>query len=170
MDIGAAIAWKYPNARSGWDYSVVVNPSTGQQSIEFWNVQGAPQPTTSDLTSWWLPALQTLKINSLRNSCYQTIIGGFQSSALGTAHTYDCDEEAQRNLIGAMLKITNDSTITSISWKTRENGYVDHTRAQLQTLYSDAFSFIETNRYKYRDLKAQVLAATTESAINAITW
>lgn len=170
MDIGVCIAWKYPTARSGFDYSIVVNPSTGQQSIEFWRVPGAPQPTQTDFNNWWIPALQAQKIASLSAACYQTIIGGFTSTALGTAHTYDCDEESQRNLIGAMLKISNDATITTINWKTRENGYVDHTRTQFTQVYQDGFQFIESQRYKYRDLKAQVLAATTEAQINAITW
>lgn len=170
MDIGAIIAWKYPNLASGWDYSVVVNPSTGQQSIEFWKAQGIAQPTQTDLNNWWIPCLQQLKINSLRNSCSQTILSGFTSNALGAVYTYDCDPESQRNLIGTMLKMTNDSTITSISWKTIENGYTNHTRAQFQQVFADGFNFIENNRYKYRDKKAQVLAATTEGEINAITW
>jgi hypothetical protein len=170
MDIGAVIAWKYPNARSGVDYSIVFDVKTGTQTIEFWAVPGAPQPTTTDLQNWWISALQAQKIAQLKSACQQTILAGFTSSCLGAAHQYDFDYQAQMNLTAQYTMLMNDSTITSVMWKTKDAGPLSHTRAQFIQLCKDADNWKWTNVQRYWNLVAQVQAATTEAQINAITW
>lgn len=170
MNIGQILAWKYPNAIPTKDYSVVADPVTGAQSIEFWNVQGAPQPTTTDLQNWWIPCLQNAKINQLKQACQQTIYGGFTSSALGTTHTYGFTEQDQRNLNEQLSILLLDSTITSVNWKTLDAGVLAHTRDQFFQVCKDANAFKRSNIERYWNLVTQVQQATTESQINAITW
>jgi hypothetical protein len=170
MDIAAAIAWKYPNARSTFDYSVVADPHTGQQSIEFWNVQGAPQPTASDLQNWWIGYLKDAKIAQLNAACAQTIYAGFTSSASGTQHTYSFDDKDQRNFNEQLSIVNADPTITNFKWKTVDAGIITLTRDQFIALCKDAHTFKRSNIERYWNLVDQVQAAQTEADINAITW
>lgn len=169
MNIGQILAWKYPNADPVTDYSVVADPVTGQQRIEFWHLQD-PQPTTDQLQQWWIPCLQAQKIAQLKAACQATILAGFTSSCLGTPHQYDFDYQAQVNLTGMYTIVMNDNTITSVTWKTKDSGPLPHTRDQFIQLCKDAENFKWTNIQRYWNLKAQVQAATTEAQINSITW
>ncbi len=56
MDIATILTWRFPNTEDHW--RVAEDPQTGRQSITYWNeaLMGVPQPTESDLRSWWLAA------------------------------------------------------------------------------------------------------------------
>ncbi len=56
MDIATILTWQFPNTEDHW--RVAEDPQTGKQSITHWNeaVMGVPQPSESDLRSWWLAA------------------------------------------------------------------------------------------------------------------
>lgn len=169
MNIGQIIAWKWPNAAPTKDYSVVADPLTGEQHIEFWNLPD-PQPTDQDFQSWWVPCLKDSKIAQLKQKCYETIIAGFTSTASGTQHTYGLDEKDQRNLNGQLSILMLDNTITSVTWKTLDAGVITLTRDQFMQLCKDAEAFKRSNIEKYWNLVSQVQAATTVDQINAINW
>lgn len=169
MNIGAAIRWKYPDASPARDYSVVADPHTGEQTIEFWNLPD-PEPTTDQLQQWWVSYLKDAKIAELNDACNQEILAGFTSSALGQPHTYGFDYEDQQNLNGQLAILMFDNTITSVNWKTKDAGVLTHTRDQFIQVCKDAEAFKRSRIEKFWNLKAQVQQATTEDQINAITW
>lgn len=173
MNIAEAILHQYPNADPVFDFRVIDNGAG--QSIEYWNVKDSngniiPEPSQTDLNNWWIPALQTIKINQLNDKCNQSVLGGFSSSCLGATHNYQFDYDAQMNLNGQLNLLNIDSTITSVSWRTLDAGILSHTKDQFIQLYKDASSFKSSQIDKYWNLKSQVLSATTETQINAINW
>lgn len=174
MHIGYGIQWKYPNARPMIDFVVTQNPD-GTLSLTSWNVKDSngvpiPQPVQSDLDSWALSAAKQMKIAELNAACENAIYAGFSSSATGTSHQYAFTLLDQQNMNETATAMLQDSTFTSVSWKTEDAGEVSHTAAQFQQLCKDARVFKLTNITKYRQLKANVLAATTVDAVKAITW
>jgi predicted NAD/FAD-dependent oxidoreductase len=125
----------------------------------------APAPTTAQL----LASAQTAKIAELNTKCGQVIVSGFVSSALGVAHTYPSDLEAQGNL-GMALKRLEDTTLASIYFKTIDTGYLAHTKTQLTQVFYDGFDYGNVQITHYNQLKAQVNAATTVAQVQAIVW
>lgn len=117
-----------------------------------------------------LTPFKNAKIAELDQACSQAISQGFTSSALGVAHTYPYDDEAQRNLHAAIIDTLIDSTVTTVSFKTLDAGYQNHTVAQIQQVAKDSKTPFMNNLNKYNNLKSQVQSATTVDAINAIVW
>lgn len=175
MNIADAILFKYPNASPIDDFHVLDhNDGTGQQ-IAFWNVKDSkgvvvPQPSSSDLSNWYLSALKVEKKAELSKKCYDMIVGGFTSSALGTAHTYPSDEEAQRNFNTIMNRFAIDSTFTSVNFKTIDSEYQVHTKTQFIQVFTDGHNYGAQQIAKLNNLKLQIDEASTVDAVNAITW
>jgi len=106
-------------------------------------------------------------------ACAADIVGGFSSSALGIAHTYDSAMEDQLNLIGAA-----GANIDLLYTCTDAAGVKDavlHTAAQLKQVYADGVAHKTTQLSKARALKVQLdalaaNAATTQTDIDAVIW
>jgi hypothetical protein len=113
---------------------------------------------------------QAAKIGELDAKCNETILAGFTSSALGSAHDYDFDYEAQQNLSGMLSLFNADATIADVTWKTKDAGPLTHTKEQFLQLYKDGFAHKNGHIAHYWTLKAQVQAATTVSAVQEIVW
>lgn len=99
----------------------------------------------------------------------------FQSSALGTPHTYvrvsDTGENFSEFFNGKFSYI--NSVLYNgnpIKWYTVEAGNVDHTKDQFNTVYTDGLNHVEITKLHRATLEAQVNAATTVDALDAITW
>jgi len=115
-----------------------------------------------------------IEINSA--ACSDAITSGFQSSALGSAHTYPSKVTDQQNLtasVVASLVPGNPSNWSTPFWCQDENGawsYVNHSEAQIQQVGQDGKAAILVALSKNATLQAQVMAATSVSAVQAITW
>lgn len=110
------------------------------------------------------------KKEELSRKCNLAIIGGFPSSALGTAHTYPSDEEAQRNFNSEINKFLIDSTYTTSQFKTLDAGYLAHTKDQLFQVFSDGHNFKLSQLVRLNGKKADCDTAQTQPELDAITW
>jgi hypothetical protein len=109
-------------------------------------------------------------------SCQDAILAGFTSSALGSAHSYPAKFTDQQNLnasVTASLLPGVDANWTTPFWCADAEGnwsYAAHTAAQIQQAGSDGKAAILTCLTKNQQLAAQIDAATTIPAVQAITW
>jgi hypothetical protein len=121
-----------------------------------------------------LDTLKQIKISELEKTCNETIVNGFMSDADGESKVYDFELENQVNisvfksniLIGQLA----GQTIPNISYYAKGGECHEYTPDQFLKLANDAETFKLTQITKYKSLKAEVTAATTKEAIDAITW
>lgn len=125
------------------------------------------------------PALaeaQTTQIAALAAACQAEIYRGFASSALGATYTYPANDTDQRNLIASVTAslLPNLPTTWAVpfwcadssgNWATRP-----HTAAQIQKAGSDGQAAITALRLQNAKLAAEVMAAATVAAVQAVTW
>lgn len=173
MNFGLAFTQMYPNIQPS-QYELMMQ-SDGSVKITQWNVTGTPQPNETDVINWWnstgeLTYTKNQKKAQLSASFDATMANGFSSSALGVSHTYPSDLQAMIFFNATFNRFNNDSTFTSVNQKTLDAGYLAHTKAQFTQVFNDGHEFGVTQDTKLANLKAQVDAATTVDAINAITW
>ena len=109
------------------------------------------------------------QIKLVTQACAAAIISGFTSMALGTVHTYPSQPNDQTNLIGAVasgLAAINfwcaDATMT---WN-----FASHTAAQMKQVLADGGTQHEAYSAKLAGLVAQIQAAVTVSAVQAVVW
>jgi hypothetical protein len=129
------------------------NPTTGQFS-----------PVT--------PTLDQAKQNKIAelNTDYQESFTTFQSSALGSVHTYPIDQEAQDNLDKYVQLAAANPNKNTFYFKTLEQGLMVHTRAQFLQLVDDAEAFEVSQVKKFEAKEAQVNACNTVDQVNSIVW
>jgi hypothetical protein len=151
---------------------------TGLSIVDVSNVTPAPQlhwVTTDDGETFSDPAVpglavgQAVQIGKLRAGCTATITGGFQSSALGAAHTYASDDASQRNLqaaraSGAIPLLLMCADLNAV-W-----ALFPHIASQVEQVNTDWIAFRQSQQLKLVSLEAQVNAATSISAAQAIVW
>ncbi|MDW3683961.1 hypothetical protein RA280_19865 [Cupriavidus sp. CV2] len=109
-------------------------------------------------------------------SCAAAIVAGFASSALGAAHTYPSKMTDQQNLSASVLASIMPGL--PADWKTPfwcadASGawsYVDHTAAQIQQVGQDGKAAVLACLQKKAQFAAQVEAATTVAAVQAVVW
>lgn len=132
----------------------------------------APAPTAAQL----LAQAQAAQIGAITQACAASITIGFASSALGAAHTYPSGLTDQANLaanVVSSLLPGLPSTWTTPQLCCDANGvwaYVAHTAAQIQQVGSDGKAAILGYLTKKASLQAEIEAATTVSAVQAIVW
>jgi len=113
------------------------------------------------------------KLNIINTACAAAIVGGFSSSALGAAHTYNSKLEDQVNLTAvASAGIDYPYQCTDATGVKAE---VLHTAAQIKKVFADGMTFKSAQLTKFRSLKAQLetLAAstsTTQADIDLVVW
>lgn len=131
-----------------------------------------PAPTAAQL----LAQAQAAQIGIITQACAAAITSGFSSSALGSAHTYPSGLTDQANLaanVVSSLLPGLPSTWTTPQICCDANGvwaYVAHTAAQIHQVGSDGKAAILGYLTKKASLQAEIEAATTVSAVQAITW
>jgi len=109
------------------------------------------------------------QIAAITQSCAATIVSGFLSSALGTAHTYPSQPIDQSNLIGAVASGLANVTF----WCADSTGVwniTSHTAAQIKQVLADGGTQRMAYSTKLAGLAAQVQSATTVAAVQAIVW
>jgi hypothetical protein len=95
----------------------------------------------------------------------------FQSSALGSVHTYLSDEKAMGKF-NAEYTFVNSAEYDGlpILWYTIEEGGVVHTKEQFNQVWLDGRNYIAANFNKWDSLVKQVKACTSVEQVNAIKW
>ncbi|WP_107327007.1 MULTISPECIES: hypothetical protein [Rhizobium/Agrobacterium group] len=123
-----------------------------------------------------LDAVKANRIETLRGACEATITGGFQSSALGSDHTYPSDIKAQINLMGSVT----DSIMPDLppdwqtpfwvcdvaglwSWKM-------HNATQIQQAGRDGKAHVVVCQTTLATLTATVMVAEEPEAVAAVVW
>ena len=132
----------------------------------------APTPTTAQL----LVQAQQAQLATISSACAAAIVGGFKSSALGKAYTYPSNETDQLNLSGSVMSSLFPNL--PANWTTLQvccdaNGnwaYLPHTVAQIQQVGIDFKTFKLNCLTRNATLQAQVTAATTVVAVQAINF
>lgn len=133
----------------------------------------APAPVAQTIS---LAQAQQNQIKNLSAACQAQIYAGFTSSALGAAHMYPAKDTDQQNLTASVLSSLMPAIVanwTTPFWCEDNNGnwaYVNHTAAQIQQVGQDGKGAILAALVKNQTLSAQVNAATTVAAVQAITW
>lgn len=108
--------------------------------------------------------------------CDNAIVGGFISNALGGAYTYPSKVVDQNNLAANVLSSMYPNLATT--WTTPQlcadtNGvwaYKAHSVQAIQQVGTDGKSAIMACLIKNATLQAQITAASTLAALNAIIW
>lgn len=108
-----------------------------------------------------------IKIQLLSNKCNDKIVEGFTAF---NNHTYRLNRDDQINFIGMFTQIIYDESINTVMWKTRDAGYVEHTREDWIAVYREGLEFKRENLFKYNTLKDAVMNATTHKEVVGITW
>ncbi len=123
-----------------------------------------------------LAAAQAAQIEVLKTACAKAITGGYVSSALGSAHTYPSTPTDQLNMAASVIASQLPgiaSTWTTVFWCQDSTGawaMLPHTAAQIQQAGSDGKAWVTTQQLKLASLSAQVMAATTVAAVEAVVW
>ena len=135
--------------------------------------------TTVDRTSASLDQLKAAKMAQLNDFCERAIASGFRSSALGEEHVYPSDAAAQNNLqiVIRRLEIGEEQAAAGLEgavltylFQTLDAGYLEHTLKQLKQVFADGVDTGTKHVMHFRQLKAQVEAATSAEEIDAIQW
>lgn len=107
------------------------------------------------------------KIAELNQTCDDTICAGFTAS---NGHHYRTNRDDQTNMIGQKDELNDDSTITTVPWKTEDAGYINHTREEWLQIYSEAFAFKKQQLFHYDSLKKTVTECQDHPSIIAVSW
>ncbi len=145
-------------------------------SVKHWQAH-----ISGDLRRWngsaWEPytppfdpaAAAAAQKQAINDACRTAIVGGFESSALGSPRIYDSELEDQINLIGAAgAGIDMDYSCTDPATGIKVSEL--HTSAQIQQVYADGVIFKAGHLNSARALKEQLdaLAAETPTATRTI--
>lgn len=123
-----------------------------------------------------LNSAKTEKLSALSSACASQIYAGFSSAALGTAYAYPAKDKDQSNLVAsvtASLMPNLPAGWTTNFWCADGTGawaFRPHTAAQIQKVGLDGKTAIEAALQKNATLAAQVTAASTVAAVQAIVW
>lgn len=112
-----------------------------------------------------LAQAQAMQKSVMLQACSAAILAGFSSSALGSAYNYPSDDNTQRNIAMAAVSGGQIWCETGGTW-----AMVPHTAAQAQQVQKDLFVMVQVNQAKYATLLAEITAASTVAAVQAIVW
>lgn len=113
--------------------------------------------------------LRFAKKEVLKNECTQAIYDGFIAT---NGNSYGFNEHDQANYTQQMILLMQDTDnlITSIPWKTKNNGVVEHSKSDFNQIIQDAKNHKLAMQQKYWNLEESLLATETIDGINTINW
>ena len=164
--IGVCV-WPETAAPSCWEALTEAQAQSLPEEFVGWSlVNGVLVAPASPTASQLLASAQTAQSALLAGGCATSIVSGFTSSALGSANTYPSDPTTQGNIDRAAVHggaIWCESSAGAWS-------LAQHTAAQALQVQADLWTHIQNCQSKLATLKAQVAAATTVSAVEAVVW
>jgi hypothetical protein len=125
-------------------------------------------PTLGQCRNW--------KAAALRAACQRQIRDGYNSAALGEAHTYPATEVDQRNMIAAVagsLSPSLPADWTTPFWCADAAGVWamrDHTTAEIQRAAADGRSAVIAAQRKLAALLEQVAGVASRADLEPVTW
>lgn len=125
-------------------------------------------PGTSAFIARVIPLAEAkaTKVVLLQASCDAVIIGGFSSSALGSAHDYpSLISPDQANMNRVAMAGGDLWCAVSGTWSMQT-----HTAAQGLTVLTDFGTYCDTQRSHLASLTTSVNSAPDAATVNAITW
>lgn len=171
------------NGKCNWLFTAVDLPEWNDSSITVVDVTGQTINIgdSYDGTAFHAPAvglaqIKTAQLAIVGAACAAAITGGFQSSALGVAYTYPSQQSDQANLNANVVSSllpglpANWTTLQICGDANGKWGYMPHTAAQIQQVGVDGKAAILGCLTKNARLQAQIAAATTVAAVQAINW
>ena len=144
--------------------------------------EGTPAVVSGVWTQTWVVADKALtdaqagRSSTLRAACAAAITGGYTSSALGAAHTYPSGPTDQANMaarVRASLLPNLPAGWVTPFWCADSSGawsFAPHSAAQIQQADVDGNVWIIDCQSRLQTLLAQVSAATTVAAVQAVNW
>ncbi len=120
-----------------------------------------------------LDQLKQAKIGVLKMSCAKDIYSGFTSALTdsnGTNLIVGFDVNDQSNFTQQKVEFLADSTLTDVSWGTKNVGEVVLTRDEFMQLTDETANHKWSKINRYRDLRDQVNAATDKDTVKNINW
>jgi hypothetical protein len=182
LDTGEIYGSPYLGSAEEWtnipDGCGVIGPfpkdSASQEVVDAFNNSKDYKVVDGQLVhSPYVPTLdeaKQAKLAQLRQAL-NNAIATFQSSALGTPHTYLADEKSMTMLAAEYAFVKSpDYDGQPTPWYTVEQGRVPHTGEQIAQVFIDGRAYVKAQYAHYDNLKAQVPQATTIDQINAINW
>jgi hypothetical protein len=173
VNIAQVIIYLFPQAKPLIDFTVQDDSDGNGPYIAVWNLE-ADQPTEEELEAAWealnafdIEAYKTTSLETLNIMCNATILGTFESSAMGEPHIYVFDYEAQMNLAGTKQAFT-DGLITEIEWNTRDAGVLTHNQEQFNTLWLNGFQHKNSTINRFRTVVTDIQLAETKEDIDAL--
>ena len=91
------------------------------------------------------------------------------TSFVWNSHTFDANERSQQRIMAAVQRAQLDAT-TTVTWTLSDNTTETFNATELKQIGQALSSHIDSCHNKARTKRAEIDAATTEAAINAITW
>jgi len=86
-----------------------------------------------------------------------------------STHTFQCDETSQRRIQGAVQLAQLDST-TTLDWTLADNSVQTFNATELQQIGQALAAHVNACHVKSRTKRGEIDAATTQAALDAITW
>jgi hypothetical protein len=123
-----------------------------------------------------LAQAQASQIAEISTACQSAIYAGFTSGALGAAYNYPAKATDQQNLASSVLASLmpgNPPDWATPFWCSDASGswaFRAHTAAEIQKVGQDAKAAVLAAMTKNQILSAEVAAASTVDAVNAIVW
>jgi hypothetical protein len=123
-----------------------------------------------------IAAAQAAQIVVLLEACAAAITGGYTSSALGSPHSYGSQPTDQLNMaasvVASLLPALPSTWTTSFKCADSTGKWAmrPHTAAQIQQAGLDGKTWVTACQNQFDALSAQVTAATSVAAVQAIVW
>jgi hypothetical protein len=123
-----------------------------------------------------LDAKRAARIDQLTVLCSAAVVGGYKSTALGGAHAYPSGITDQINMMGSVTASLLPDLAADWAtpfWCADSAGAWDfrmHNAEQIQRAGSDGKAHIVTCQSTLAQLSADVMAATTDAAIDTVIW
>ncbi len=145
-----------------WQYATVDDSDPNEISFQFLDDDAMEQ----SIAQKNLEALKQTAIGAINKVCEETIVSGFSSTALGSAHEYQSTRDDQINLaetVSSPIDRPVKCHIQGGEWQ-----FINHSQAQRQQVLEDGINTKQLCLYHCFELKQQVESATTEQELIAI--
>ena len=142
--------------------------NNGSPDLTNWTIQNGVPVHTPIPDSQLLPVAQQAQITAITQGYEATLIGGFTSKTTG--HAYKTDDVSMGKFTAQVTQLLQNTSIASVNWLTTDAGVVSHTRDEFIGAFNDGIAWEQAQFTQEQTLIAQVNAATTVSAVQAIAW